>query len=167
MVRPLRITRIPRKGEFMAEFTDEEIEEQVLDPRLREVIKTAQKSQRELKRLQEFETQVTLGRVFDEVKIPDDPAGRMFRELYKGPATAEAVLEEATKRGIAITPPAVDPAKQAELDELKRIQQATSGTGSSSVNPWEELQAKMAKAKTPEEIQQLAQEYERVYGTEL
>lgn len=150
------------EGEFdMAEdFTDEELETGLSDPRFREVVREAQKTRKELNTLRAEKARNSLNVLFDEARIPTTGAGLLFRDKYAGAATVDAVRAEAEKYGIVIPPPANDPAVDDELARLKAIADGTSSIGSNEPDDRAELMAKLAKAVDNAEVESLMAAYE-------
>ena len=140
---PHNSVRILMKGRVMAEdFTDSELEEGVLDPRFREVVRAASKKS---KRLDELERQVAryeLDKVFDEVGVPVDGPGLLFREKYDGDRTAPAVKDAAYTYGIIQRPSLTDPAV---AEELARLRALNSGSNDSRNDPVGDREAEWAR----------------------
>jgi len=145
----------------------EDVQPRVLDPNIREQLKTAKRIQRERdSALAELET-YKRDAEFTKMGIPDIGVGRLFRKAYDGDVTPEAVLAAAKEYGILESRPQ-DQARHsdtdAELAQLARVQGATVGSsGSNPVAPEQQFAAGLADANTPEEVMAFIQNMRSEY----
>ena len=146
----------------------EDVEPRVLDPNIREQLKTAKKFQRErdaaLAELETFKRDAQ----FTKWGIPEDGVGRLFRKAYDGDTTPEAVLAAAQEYGIIQHASNQQQARysdtDAELTQLARVQGATVGSsGSNPVAPEQKFLAGMANAGSPEEVMAFMKEMKSEY----
>lgn len=85
-------------------------------------------------------------KLFDDVGIPRDKAGALFRKAYDGESDPDAVKSAAAEYGILEPPPPVS----APAEELAAHQRSADLVGVSEPPP--DLAAQIAAARTPEEL---------------
>lgn len=133
---------------------------EALDPNIRRQLKEAKKARQELEEARaELEAQKR-ELLFSRAGIPESGLGSLLRKAYDGPADADAIRKAAEEYGIINgTPsaPAEVDASHAELDALRRAQGATIGTTGAMPDPSQEFAARLAEAKTPDEVMAIVQ----------
>src|SRR5580698_8738598 len=99
-----------------------------LDPRIREQLRQQEQTIKD----QDARIRASdLRAIYAELGIPDTGAGKLFRDTYPGEATIEAVRAAAGGYGDAVLPTTViDDSRQADLDALRRMGNASDPTGS-------------------------------------
>lgn len=126
----------------MADFTDEELEEQVLNPEIRKAAREGLKAKRKVEELEAEIGRMKLVGVFDQLQIPTTGPGLLFREKYDGDKTAEAVKDAAYNYGVLQRPAISDPGV---ADELARLRASQSGSNDSRSDPVGDREAEWAR----------------------
>ncbi len=125
----------------------------VLNPRIREQLRSQEKELGQMKKqLRDSE----LKAVFAELRIPNEKAGKLFRDTYAGEVTLEAVRRAAEDYDVlpkGDETQSLDPQRQAELDALRRVNNATeTNTSSDATEVMQDVLAKLRSAKSTEEF---------------
>ena len=108
----------------------------VLNPRIREQLRSQEKQLAEMKKqVRDSE----LKAVFTELGIPSTGLAKLFRDGYQGEATLDAVRSAASEYDGLIPKPASEqtsqePDRQAELDALRRVNGATDPTNTTDAS---------------------------------
>lgn len=143
----------------MAEITDEEYlaqhpEHRELDPAIRHRLRITEQLQADLDSERASRTQLERRAAFLEAGLADLPHRELFEKSYEGEMNAEAIREAAGKYGLIPDPNApiqntnAAPDNQADLDALRRTQQASQGAPAGA--PMEFADA-LARASTRQE----------------
>jgi hypothetical protein len=90
---------------------------------------------------------------FAKAGIPDDGLGALFRDAYKGEASAEAIRAKAIEYGILKAEGAMQApdTSEAELDALRRAAGVTASGGESIVDPQAAFLTALASANSADE----------------
>jgi hypothetical protein len=134
------------------ELVFDENGDKVLNPRIREQMRSQEKQNKELQaRLREAE----LRGIYAELGIPNTGLAKLFRDGYQGEATLEAVKSAASQYDGLLPAPTspVDDDVQAQLEALRRVNSANDSTNTKdAMTVLDEVKAKLKGAKTPEEF---------------
>lgn len=138
-------------SETMPTDTDEDLED-VLDPKLREELRSARATRRQADEATKRADAAERELAFARAGIPDDAKGQMFRKAYEGdsadPAAVKAAFDE------VFGEPQKEPiVPEAELEAQRRIAQA--GTGATAGGTVEFADA-LRSAGTESEVMDLA-----------
>lgn len=118
----------------MAELTDDEYlaahpEHRELDSNIRAQLRQNAQLQADLESERASRTQLERRAAFAEAGLPDVPERELFLESYKGELTVEAIKEAAGKYPTLTNgaPTNTTPDNRADLDAIRRTQQASQG----------------------------------------
>lgn len=124
----------------------------VLNPRIREQLRNQERENAALKKqLRDTE----LKAIYAELRIPNEKAGKLFRDTYSGDVTLEAVRSAAAEYDVlpGAPDPVVDSRRNAELDALRRVNGATDANETKDAQEvLQEVLAKLKAAKSVEEF---------------
>lgn len=102
------------------------------------------------------------GKTFDDLNIPTEKAGALFRSKYDGDLDPEAVRKAAEEYGIIEPPPPPEPSVPA--DELQAHQRASEATAISEPDP--DFHQKLDAAQSEEEVVKILAEHGRLAAAE-
>lgn len=122
----------------------------VLDPNIRKHIRTVEDENKALK-AQVRES--NLSAICDQLKIPNEKIGKLFRDTYTGEVNFEAIKAAADSYGLT-APPEGNEGDALDLDAMRRINSATDPNQSKdSQDLLTEMLGKMQAAKTLQEYE--------------
>lgn len=122
----------------------------VLDPNIRKHMRDLEEQN---KLLQAQVRTSNLGAICDQLKIPSDGVGKLFRDTFTGEVTFEAIKTAADSYGLIPSEGSGDEGGQTDLDALKRINSLTDPNQSKDAEAlMEEILNKLKAAKTEAEF---------------
>jgi len=123
----------------------------VLDPNIRKHMRELEEQN---KALQAQVRQSNLSAICDQLKIPSDGVGKLFRDTYTGEVNFESVKAAADSYGLTALPPPGNEGDDVDLEAQRRINAATDPNQSKDASDlMAEMTAKLKLAKTLEEYE--------------